>query len=890
MIGQQIGQYNILEKLGEGGMGVVYKAHDTKLDRIVALKFLPHHLTIHDEERARFLQEARAASALNHPNVCVIHDLQDFNNEHFIVMEFVDGGTMREKISAALMTNDKVMSLDTVVGYAIQIGEALQEAHQKGIVHRDVKAENIMVNSKNQIKVMDFGLAKLKGSFKITRTSSTVGTLAYMAPEQIQGGEVDARSDIFSFGVVLYEMLTGQIPFRGGHEAAVMYSILNEDPDPVEKYRPGIPSELQHVLDRSLEKKPEDRYQSVGEMVIDLRRLKRHSTRVSRSVDLSQAPTATARGEQQTTSVPPPPSQKRWLPVAIVGLLLIVASVVWYVLRPGGLFATTGKLNPNMTFRVLQIPFNQITYPGLSGDGNWIGFSALGADGRWDVYFMNSIGGEPRRITSDSSRGIFEVDISPDGSKIAYDRNNPSTGSDEIVFVSSLGGVTRRVAQVGTLPRWTPNGERIGYLRLRQQGSSVSSSGHLELWSVKPDGSDTRLEYIDTLSAAGRISFSWSPDGKSVAWIRSFTSGYLGGYQEVINHNLVTGKDLQLTFDKKNVDEVCWTRQGEVIFSSNKNGNMNLWMVPADGGDAVQLTKGSGPDFGVKISTDGTKLLYYQYQPVQNIWIAGLDGSNAHPVTAEDRRLEGPAFSPDGKQIVFSAYDPDAARGDRSLFIIDRNGSNRREITAGQGIAEMPAWSPDGKWIAFITHSTVAAHESAHVAIVEAADPAAPRIVAEGVSFNWMDAQTLVVASPRRSSLVPIAGGAATVLLEDSARVAIAIPRSKYVCIVPSRPPFTGVQLVPLSGQQPDWKRATNLTRSPWNLMRVAHDGSFLLLSTEQDRLLKISLPAGRTQVLPRTFTGLDPSSLFDISYDGREIVYTDRKENGKLVMIENLR
>ena len=226
-----------------------------------------------EPERARFLQEARAAAILNHPNICTIHDIQEHEGQQFIVMEYVEGKTLREIIP--------VKKMQDAIAYAIQIAEALQEAHSKGIVHRDIKAENIMVNSKNQVKVMDFGLAKLKGSLKLTKTSSTVGTLAYMAPEQIQGGEVDARSDIFSFGVVLYEMLTGHLPFRGEHEAAMMYSIVNEEPDPIQKYVPQISSELVHIIGRSLEKDPEDRYQTMSEVVIDLKRLKRTSTRVS---------------------------------------------------------------------------------------------------------------------------------------------------------------------------------------------------------------------------------------------------------------------------------------------------------------------------------------------------------------------------------------------------------------------------------------------------------------------------------------------------------------------------------------------------------------------------------------------------------------------------------
>jgi serine/threonine-protein kinase len=287
MISQTLSHYTILEKLGEGGMGVVYKAHDTKLDRFVAMKSLPSHLIADEAENARFLQEAKAASALNHPNVCTIYDIKEENNQQFIVMEFVDGTTIKQKLP--------IQKLQDTLTYALQIGDALYEAHSKGIVHRDIKCENIMVNSKNQIKVMDFGLAKLKGSLKLAKTSSTVGTLAYMAPEQIQGGEVDARSDIFSFGVVLFEMLTGHMPFRGDHAAGMMYSILNEEPESVQKTRQDISTDIDRIIHRALEKDPEDRYQHVDDMVSELRRLQKQSWRISRTT-LGEIPSRLSDG------------------------------------------------------------------------------------------------------------------------------------------------------------------------------------------------------------------------------------------------------------------------------------------------------------------------------------------------------------------------------------------------------------------------------------------------------------------------------------------------------------------------------------------------------------------------------------------------------------------
>jgi serine/threonine protein kinase/tetratricopeptide (TPR) repeat protein len=352
MIGQIISHYRILEKLGEGGMGVVYKAEDTKLKRTVALKFLPKDLETHEPERARFLQEAQAASALNHPNVCTIYDICEHESQQFIVMEYVEGKTLRQLVP--------IQKMQTAIDYAIQIGDALQEAHSKGIVHRDIKPDNIMVNSKNHVKVMDFGLAKLKGSLKLTKTSSTVGTLAYMAPEQIEGGEVDARSDIFSFGVVLYEMLTGHLPFRGEHEAAMVYSIVNEDPTPIEKYLPDISSELVHVVNRALEKDPEDRYQFVHEMVIDLRRLKKQTSRVLRPSERFERQVASESLAVETRRTLEVIARKRWFRPSAISAGAVVALALLYIL--------VWPLLHSLFFSTKRIPIAVISFENQTGD------------------------------------------------------------------------------------------------------------------------------------------------------------------------------------------------------------------------------------------------------------------------------------------------------------------------------------------------------------------------------------------------------------------------------------------------------------------------------------------------------------------------------------------
>jgi len=284
MIGSTILHYAILEKLGEGGMGVVYKAHDTRLDRIVALKFLPLHFNASDEDRARFLLEAKASSALNHPNVCTIYDIKEFDEKTFIVMEFIEGKTLREA--------KRDLSVARAVDVVVQVAEGLSAAHAKGIVHRDIKADNIMIRPDGRAQIMDFGLAKLPGVSFLTKAGSTIGTTSYMSPEQAQGGNTDHRTDIFSLGVLLYELLAGQLPFRGAHEAAVMYEVINIDPQPLSVVNPEVPSALEQIVRKCLEKDQEGRYQSASELAADLKNFIRSPESTAPQIGIPQPKSA----------------------------------------------------------------------------------------------------------------------------------------------------------------------------------------------------------------------------------------------------------------------------------------------------------------------------------------------------------------------------------------------------------------------------------------------------------------------------------------------------------------------------------------------------------------------------------------------------------------------
>jgi eukaryotic-like serine/threonine-protein kinase len=314
MIGKTISHYKIIEKLGEGGMGVVYKAQDTKLDRLVALKFLPQHLTSDSVEKERFIHEAKSASSLNHPNITTIYEIDEFEGQMFIVMEYCEGKTLKEVIEKETPSIKKVLEI------AIQVCEGLTTAHKKEIVHRDIKSDNIMVTKDGQVKITDFGLAKLKGATRLTQTRSTLGTAAYMSPEQAQGEEVDQRSDIFSFGVVLYELLTKQVPFKGEHQAAIVYSIINEEPQPVARFNNQVSTKLEDIVSKALSKDKEERYQHIDDLLADLRRERKSLDYVK----TGQIP--------KEATIPKP--KRKLLPVIIPASIVFILVLLFLILKP----------------------------------------------------------------------------------------------------------------------------------------------------------------------------------------------------------------------------------------------------------------------------------------------------------------------------------------------------------------------------------------------------------------------------------------------------------------------------------------------------------------------------------------------------------------------------
>jgi serine/threonine protein kinase/WD40 repeat protein len=865
VVGKTVSHYKILEKLGEGGMGVVYKAEDTKLTRTVALKFLPHGLDAREPERARFLQEARAAAILNHPNICTIYDIQEYEGQLFILMEYVEGKTLREIVP--------VKKMQDAIGYAIQIAEALEEAHAHAIVHRDIKAENIMVNAKNQVKVMDFGLAKLKGSLKLTRTGAKVGTLAYMAPEQIRGEQVDARSDIFSFGIVLYETFTGHLPFRGEYEAAMIHSILNEDPEPLQQFVSAAPSELLHVLDRALEKDREERYQTVHEMLIDLRRLKKDSAGALRQ---PHHDTPLRRTEPRGPAAEEKAKRRKrvWFGAAAL-VALSALSVLMFLPKTPAV-----RLNPNRYTVPLPVDFKDINYPSLSGDGNWVVFPAQDESETYDLYSMNAAGGNSRKVTDDAAYYLETADVSPDVSQIVYDCMSQPNTAFKVKLVPFQGGASRTLADTGAGPKWSPDGTRIGYMRV---GFAPSVSGKPEIWSVRQDGTDRRFEFSDTVSTSLHlIAFSWSPDGESIAWVRTYPEGH----GEVMVRKLATGKERQITFEKKTVDEVTWAKNNEILFASSRSGVAGLWMIPAGGGEATQVIQGGGyPILAARISTDNRTLVYLQKEWIRHIWVSALDGSNARQLTSRNVFVTTASFSPDGNHIAYVSGQADWMDAQASLCVMDRNGKNEKQLTSGSKTVLDCRWSPDGRWIAYCSRAVGEPDDSISVYLVEPFNLGPPRRLCRGKIFRWLDRESLVVFTGVKTLRYVTDGSPPTQIYQDST-FAIPIQDNKQIVYEDFRKGQGGWWVVSIDALGKKTEAAKKILPSGV-AFGAPPDWRFLIYRNQGDEMCRVWTSSGKAEPIGKALHG--DVAIRDVSMDGKEILWLSWNIPSKLVLVRNL-
>ena len=699
MTGQTISHYEVLEKLGEGGMGAVYKARDTELDRFVALKAILPGKVIREDSKQRFVQEARAASALNHPNIITIYEISSAHGVDFMTMEFIRGRTLDRVIGR------KGLAWPEALKHAVQIADALAAAHAVGIVHRDLKPGNVMITDKGLVKVLDFGLAKLiepphRDESEVTQTMQLaqaprteegmiLGTVAYMSPEQAEGKKVDSRSDIFSFGAVLYEMITGHCAFHGDTKLSILSAILKEEPAPITTAAPAVPRELERIIARCLRKDPARRFQLMEDVKIALEELKEESDSGTLARELP-------------TGVKPFRARTLWLIASAVVLLLAIGGVVWWRARshPPAQRATAGLTK-------MTSDSGLTTDPALSPDGRLLAYASdRSGDGDLDIWVQQVATGESVRLTRHETDD-YEPDFSPDDSRIAFRSDRDGGG---IFLVSAFGGESRPVARKGRAPKFSPDGAWIAYWTGTEQNNPT------HMFIVPIAGGAPKQLRPDFRVARSPI---WTPDGKHLLFLgqRELNSRYdwwmtpvesgdpieVGvwaacqrlGLQPVTGFQLLPG---------------AWTAAGDVIFSARLGDSTNLWRVSISPrtwkvtADPERVTFGAGEEIHPSVSTGG-HVVFSSRVTASEVWSARMDGAHgrvlapAERITQDGAAKERPSLSADSKKLAFLSR----RSGSVGVWVKDLATGAETAVTTAPAKVGMgfPQLSKDGSKVAY---------------------------------------------------------------------------------------------------------------------------------------------------------------------------------------------
>jgi Tol biopolymer transport system component/predicted Ser/Thr protein kinase len=861
MTGRTIGRFEILEKLGEGGMGVVWKARDTRLDRFVALKVLPPEKTADAERKRRFVQEAKAASALNHPNIITIYDIDECDGMDFIAMEFVAGKTLDQLIAP------KGLPFNEALRYAIQMAGALAAAHATGIIHRDLKPGNIMIAASGDVKILDFGLAKLTersiGAEDATVTvqgatvaGAVMGTVAYMSPEQAEGRPVDARSDIFSFGCVIYEMLTGQRAFRG---------ILREEPKPVTEIAPNVPQELERIVQRCLRSDAGRRFQNMADLKVALEDLRDESV----STRSASAPPARAQG----------PPRRRWLfGGALAAIVLAVASGVWWK------FGRTQGPPPRL------IHFSSLgteNTPAFSPDGNLIAFSWAGPNrDNYDIYVQQIGGGSPLRLTTDPGYDTNPV-FSPDGRHIAFTRYGRT-----VMLVPALGGPERRLCDVKSSEiDYSPDGKTIAVSDRESQTGPVA----IYLVSVET-GSKTRLTSPPASSLSGDLSPKFSPDGKAIAFERSLAA-QLG---EVHVVPVAGGESKKLSGDNRGIYGLTWTGDGrEVVYSSGRQEMaLQLWRVSVSGGAPQPITMAGEDTQSPTISRDARRMAFVRSTQVEGVWRLDLQNDGAAgkviKVIGSTRIDTSPNLSRDGKRIVFGSN----RSGTFEIWVAGPDGSNPVQLTTMGGHAGTPRWSPDGRRVAFDAHIK----DNADIYVISGEGGAPRRLTTnpaiESIPAWSADGRWIYFNSDRTGKReifrVPADGGPETQMTHHGAYEAMESPDGKVLYFLKERS-NSPIWKMPSQGgeESPAMESATVLGFNRW---QPFDDGIYFVQRTgrsfpPEDKIQFFDFATRKIKTLARMEKPSSGYGGVTVSSDRRQILFAEVDQDDQVIMlVENFR